>query len=86
MRFCRGINWVEFWAGDFGDFRNQVEPFTSPWECPTDKSFFFLFQFFLFYSFPPFNISRSFKYHRIDLAVNGETIPNKLKWKNPENK
>lgn len=50
MSFCLGINQpgnnvariqgrrvggVEFWAGAFGDLRNQVDPSSSPWECPT---------------------------------------------------
>ena len=48
MSFCLGINQLgnnvarirrlggaEFQAGAFGDLRNQVEPSSSPWECPT---------------------------------------------------
>ena len=45
----------------FGDFRNQLELFSSSWECPT------LGQeqpglFFFFCSSPPFDISKRFKY------------------------
>ena len=57
----------------FGDFRNQVEPFSSSWECPTlgqeQPSLLFFFC-----SFPPFDISKSFEYHKFGLAVNGEKI------------
>ena len=51
----------------FGDFRNQVEPFSS-----LDKN-----RLFFSCSFPPFDISKSFKYHKTDLAVNGEVYHTK---------
>lgn len=51
-----------------GDFRNQ-ESYSSL-KCPTlgqeQMTFFFSC------SFPPFDSSKHFTYHRIDLAVNGE--------------
>ena len=34
---------------------------------------------FFFCFFPPFDIIKSFKYHKTDLAVNRETVPNKMK-------
>ena len=66
----------------FGDFRNQVEPFSSSSECSTlgkEQRFFFPC------SLPPFDISESFKYHKIDSAVNGETTKQN-ETKNPKNK
>lgn len=45
MSFCLGINQLgdglgvgggtDSWAGAFGDLRNAVEPFSSPWEHST---------------------------------------------------
>ena len=57
--------------GAFGDFKNQVEPFSFPWEYATLGRE----ELFPPCSFPPFDISKSFEYHKIDLAVNGEKIP-----------
>ena len=58
----------------FGDFRNQVEAFSSSSECPT------LGQGQVFSCpFPPFDISKSFKITKLILAVNGQTVPNKMK-------
>ena len=37
-------------------------------------------------SFPPSDISKSFKYHKTDLAINEEIVPNKIKLKNLKNK
>lgn len=42
--------------------------------------------FFFFCSFPPFDIIKSFKHHKTDLAVNGETVPKQSKTKNPKDK
>ena len=64
-----------------GDFRNQVEPFSSSWECPTlgeEQTGLFIYIFI----FPvPFLHLTSVKVLNIttDLAVNGETVPNKIK-------
>ena len=47
-----------------------MEPLSFPWEYPTlgqEELFSCCF-------FPPFDISKSFEYHKIDLAVNGEKI------------
>ena len=60
----------------FGDFRNQVEPFSSSWECPTlgqeQPGFFFFFSV-------PFLHLTLVKVLNIttDLAVSGETIKDK---------
>ena len=99
----RGVRGAEFWAGAFGNLRNQVEPSSSPWECPTFgqgqvktatfkqlslKFYYFvkIFFFSFFCSFPPFDISKSFKHHKTDLAVNGETVPKRNETKNPKDK
>ena len=71
IHFCFGtkpLGGILGWS--FGDFKNQMEPLSFPWEYPT------LGQEELFSPcfFPPFDISKSFEYHKIDLAVNGEKI------------
>ena len=53
-------------------------PFSIETVCVCVCVFFFFSCFF-----PPFDISRSFKHHQIDLAVNGEMTQNKMK-QNPQ--
>lgn len=54
---------------------------SSSWECLTlgqeQTGFYF------YCSFPPLDINKSFKYHKADLAVKGEEVPNEMK--NPKN-
>ena len=79
-------NQAEFWDGAFGNFRSQGGSFFSPLGKQTDKDSFLCGVFFLFSCFfLPFDISRSFKYHQTDLAINGERTPNKMK-QNPQRK
>ena len=61
----------------FGDLRNQTSLFS---ECLSlgQKQTGFL-------PFPPL-ISIKVKYHKTDLAVSGQTVPNKMKPKEPKNK
>ena len=63
----------------FGDFRNEVEPFCCSLDCPTfgqEQTVFFSPYYLL-----PSDVSKSLKYHRTDLAVNGEIIPHEMKQK-----
>ena len=52
-------NWFEFWHGASGNFKNQVEPPSSLWECPTfgQEQTALLSFFFNCCFFPPFDIS-----------------------------
>lgn len=63
----------------FGDYGNQVETFSSSWECPSLGLEETEFCFSFFCPFPPFDISKSFKYHNADLVVNEEILTSKQK-------
>ena len=67
----------------FGDFKKQMEMFSSFLECLTlgqEQTGFFLVPFFHLTSV------KVFKYHITDLAINEETVPNKMKLKNLKKK
>lgn len=63
----------------FGDFRDEVEPLSLvPWTVPLlGKNRLFFFSYYL----PPSDVIKSLKYHRTDLAMNGEIIPHEMKKK-----
>lgn len=66
----------------FGDFKNQMETLfflgmSHSW-TRTDR--------FFSCSFPPSDISKSFKYHKTDLVISEEIVPNKMKLKNLKSK
>ena len=52
----------------FGDFKNQMEAFSFPWDFPTLGQE----ELSAHCTFPSFDISKSSEYQKTDLAVNGE--------------